>query len=463
MNIIDVTDVTDVTDDTEVAEPTEPTEPTKQSRMMESIKVLPESMVVKLSGQQQVRTLIEINNIEPKFNKSPDILFLIDTSGSMHNNLNELHGAMEHLASHDKLAQNNPSVAFGTWNSWTHIPGVVDTVDGIDTVDAMDSDQLPHGYTPWMPIRQFNQVAAKNFATRYLVKASGGTNMLQMFKKGLAALKKRREDAHDSKAENLQHLVVLTDGKPDIGQAMNDLTNEIKNGIGDVSVVVHILLLGEKIDLNLSKALCIGTTGGVMAYAEKGEDLAEAFDSILKPIFTSSRGFTLRVQSNGLSEVKHLGILSEKNNKTLVSLNFGPKKVTGSNPGAKISLLDSDSTAIVMPYYTDDVDDPAWKSSAAKMPVELEEFIKSADIEERIFQELLEEVQKNGYEEAHTRANALISEHGANLAPPVLQRVQAFSLSLQHQAQASRNSSTATTALSRAISVSASYSRVRYE
>lgn len=428
-------------------------EETKHHRVGETVSVLCETTVLPISGKRGLRAMVTVNNVnQTPVATAPDVLFLWDTSGSMKCNMQDSQLAMEHISKLPQAAMGDIHIALGTWSSLSCIPGVAPEM----------LDDLPFGYQPWMLMNQLTQEAAKNYALRYLKTsdAHGSTNMLGMLKKALGVLKERRMKVHSGNPAHLQHLVILTDGKPDPNQTLTALSEEIKNGIGDFSVVVHTLLLGESIDLNLSKALCVSTTGGVMAYAEKAADIAEAFDAILKPIFTSSRGFTLRVESNGVCEVKHLGILSETNNKAMVTLNFAPKPETGNNMGAKVSLLDSDSPTLVMPYYTDDPEDPAWASAAAKMPIDLEEFIKSTNLEERIFQELLEVVSKDGFEAAHTHANALILEHEANLPPPILRRVRAFSLDLQDQA--SRNSSTATTALSRAISVTASYSRVRY-
>lgn len=437
-----------------------------ESMFDESLDVLPETMVVSMEGKSSVRALVRVNRPLLSKSKPVDVLFQLDLSGSMYENLDGLKKALTHMAEtvetqHKRTVLfkkceggrdvSDMHLAIGTYSDATHFPGY----------NADADEKLPHGYRMWMPMHEFTPAAAMNFGQKYLSKVIGGTNMMGMIKDSLKVLRERRNSEFNQDESHLQHLVILTDGKPNAGQATIDLKRAIVDEIQGLSVVVHVLLLGTQVDLNLAETLSVGTSNGVIAYADKPENLTEAFDSILTPIMKSSRGFALKVWNRGGNmTVKNFGILSETNNQAVIELDFGPKTVGGNHMGAKVSLLDSSSLTTVMPYYTDNPDDPAWNSSAAKMPPALEQYLKSEKFEEDLREQVMNQVQESGFEDGATLLESLLSQHEATLPFPSARRLRAFLASLKEHA--TRNVANELSSAARTMTATASYTSSRY-
>ena len=432
----------------------------------ESLDVLPETMVVPMEGKSSVRALVRVNRPLLSKSKPVDVLFQLDLSGSMSGNLNGLKKAVTHMAEtveaqhkHNLLFKKREGgrdvsdmhLAIGTYSDYSHFPGY----------NAEPDEKLSHGYRMWMPMHEFTPASAMNFGQKYLSKTTGGTNMMGMIKDSLKVLRERRNSEFNQDESHLQHLVILTDGKPNAGQSTVDLKRAIIDEIQGLSVVVHVLLLGTQVDLKLAETLSVGTSNGVIAYADKPENLTEAFDSILTPIMKSSRGFTLKVWSRGGNlRVENFGILSDTNNQAVVELDFGPKTVVGNHMGAKVILLDSSSLTTVMPYYTDNPDDPAWNSSAAKMPPALEQYLKSEKMEEEFREQVMNQVQESGFEDGATLLETLLSQHEATLPSSAARRLRAFLASLREHA--TRNVANELSSAARTMTATASYTSSRY-
>lgn len=432
----------------------------------ESLHILPETMVVPMEGKSSVRALVRVNRPLLSKSKPVDVLFQLDLSCSMSDNLDGLKKALTHMAvtvetQHKRNVLfkkrgggsdvSDMHLAIGTYSDAAHFPGY----------NADADEKLPHGYNMWMPMHEFTPASAMNFGQRYLSKTIGGTNMMGMIKDSLRVLRERRNSEFNQDESHLQHLVILTDGKPNAGQSTVDLKRAIIDEIQGLSVVVHVLLLGRQVDLNLAETLSVGTSNGVIAYADKPENLTEAFDSILTPIMKSPRGFALKVWSRGGNlKVENFGILSETNNQAVIQLDFGPKTAVGNHMGAKVSLLDSSSITAVMPYYTNDPDDPAWNSSAAKMPPALEQYLKSEKMEEDLREQVMNKVQESGFEEGATLLESLLSQHETALPFPAARRLRAFLASLKEHA--TRNVANELSSAARTMTATASYTSSRY-
>ena len=453
---------------------------TKKARVMsEGMEVFPATMVVDMGGKDGVDTLVSITNPALKAEAERDLLVFSDMSGSMCNTIEYLKGALHHIASNaqheHKKTQFNINIALGMYNSTSFIPGV-DKLPDIPSepekgafffkpwITNDETEKLPYGYTPWMPLHQVGYATMMNFTNKFITKSKVGstTNMLGMIKHGLQVLGERRKSYYSDNSSVLQHLLIMTDGRPDLDQTQSDIENAVKEGIGDCSVVVHILLLGNYVDLSLSEAISYGTTGGIVAYANKPDNLGEAFDSILKPIYQSSRAFTLQVEDKGGKlRVHHLGILSNLNNQALVKLDFGPKTQVGKNNlAAKILLLDSDNVSnIVMPYYAPDCHDAMFTTIHAKEPSELTEFKQSIIIEQKIKDEMMQKVRTHGLRHASDHGFTLIAQNTATLPAPFLHRLNAFAADVELTSK--RSDASTMTPVARMASVTASYSQSR--
>lgn len=453
----------------------------KKSRTTESMEVFPATMVVDITGKNGVDTLVKVTNPDLKQEAERDLLVFSDMSGSMYNAVENLERALHHIASNaqteHKKTPFNINVAFGMYNSRFFIPGVDNPTDipneakkgAFDFkpwIEKGESDKLPHGYKPWMPLHEVGCASMLNFTNKFIKKSKVGstTNMLGMIKHSLDVLRERRKSYYANDPSVLQHILIMTDGKPDPEQTQSEIENAIKEGIGDCSVVVHILLLGNYVDIALSEAISYGMTGGIVAYANKSDNLGEAFDSILKPIYQSSRAFTLRVEDKGSNVcVHHLGILSQFNNQALVQLNFGPKtfaQIAKNNLAAKICLLDStDISNMVMPYYALCGNDGMWQTIHAKEPSELKEFKQSIIIEKEIKEAMFQKVWTHGLRHASDHGFTLIAQNTATLPAPFLHRLNAFAADVELTSQ--RSDASTMTPVGRMASVTASYSQSR--
>jgi uncharacterized protein YegL len=369
----------------------------------------------------------------------------------MNANINRLHEMLHHIPTHAGSDNaENVNVAICKYSSETFIPGV----------DVCD-DSLPHGYAPWMPLNEMTLAGMMNFAHKY-IRAGGSTNMKEMIEKGLSALKERRVKQFGNSEGHLQHLVIMTDGVPDYGQTKEMLTATITDGIGNDAVVVSILLLGSHVNLELSEAMTVGTTRGVLAYANKPEDLSSTFDEIITTILKSSRAFNVKINDNkNDGRVLHFGVLTEKNNTALVELNFGSKIGSDKHLACTLALSDGGSDAsCVMPYYAKDENDDAWTSEAAKMPEALKTYMDTIDIEKKIKNDVMQAVEVNGFERASDLARTLTQQWAHTLTPPALQRLRGFSADLVQRSQ--RSDASTMPAISRRMSAVASYSQSAY-
>lgn len=423
---------------------------------VEELKVIAETMVVPLEGRKNISAMVSVKNVDVAKNGKRDALIFTDCSGSMSQCMNKLHEMVHHIAtrSGDNEAE-HVNIAIGKYSTDSFIPGI--DVEENDTNEAT----LPHGYRPWNSLKETTLAGLMNFTSKYLY-TSGCTNIKGMVEKGLKVLKERRRNEFDNSESHLQHLIILTDGRPDPGQTESILTTTIKEGIGNDAVVVSILLLGSRVDLKLSEAMTVGTTRGIVAYADKPTELSNSFDEILDQVLKSSRAFNIKICDNAnKSFVHHFGVLTENNNTALIKLHFGEKLDSEKHPACKLALNDGASSALcIMPHYAKDENDDAWKSDAAKMPMELKDYMNALDIEEKIKNQVMNKVKTSGFEAASRLASTMTQEHESTLTAPALHRLNAFSVDLMNRS--SRSNASTMTPIGRMMSASASYSQSAY-
>lgn len=423
--------------------------------LVEQLVVVPETMVVPMEGKEDVKAMVRVDNPDigssTQRTKSRDVLFCVDCSGSMHPSMSKLHDMLHHIPTH--AGSDNAEhvhVAICKYSSETFIPGI----------DVCD-DPLPYGYAPWAPLNEMSLAGMMNFTSKYIF-SRGSTNMHEMIKKGLAALKDRRVKQFGNSEGHLQHLVIMTDGIPDYGQTKEMLTATINDGIGNDAVVVSILLLGSHVNLELSEAMSVGTTRGVLAYANKAEDLSSTFDEILTTILKSARAFNVKINDKkNDGRVFHFGVLTENNNTALMDLNFGSKIGSDKHLACTLVLSDGVSDAsCVMPYYAEDENDDAWKSEAAKMPEALKTYMDTVDIEKKIKNDVMQAAETDGFKHASHVARTLTQQWAHTLTAPALQRLHGFSADLVQRSQ--RSDASTMPAISRRMSAAASYSQSVY-
>ena len=442
------------------------------------LKVVSETMVVSAKGREDVRALVTVDSVDSVPTGSRDLLVLVDCSGSMHPNIKQLESAIHHLSSHsgDDNAE-HVNIAIGTYSSTSFIPGIAsDEKEEEKEKEEKEqqqeeqqeeeeskkiNDELPFGYAPWKTLKETTLPSLMNFTNRY-VQIDGSTNMKHMLENALSTLKKRRECDFQNRPDHLQHLVILTDGVPDPGQTQNVLTKVIEDGIGDDAVVVSMLLLGTHVNLGLSEAISVGTTHGIVSYADKPDELKKSFDEILNQVLKSSRAFNVKIyDSGGRIRVQHCGVLTENNNAALVTFNFGPKHYSDHQLGCKMVLNDDVSTtACIFPYYATSDEDSNWNSELAKVPAELKAYLDAMEIEENIKREVMEKLRNEGFMEASNFANALTLQYQSTLTAPALRRLSGFSSELMLRSQ--RSNASTMTPIGRILSATASYSQAVY-
>ena len=319
----------------------------EQAHYSHPLSVYPHSMLVdKLNGSDSMPCLVKYNDVSAlDYNNGVvDMLLCLDMSTSMRQTLPDLVQAVKHLSNFDVHSSGvDVNLGLGYFNSKPYFPELnfhsmrdkkTEVQGGEDALSSLLS----------------------SFCDDHIHNRSlyPGTNFLTVLQRGLNVLSNRRSSLlnDESKSVRMQHLVVLTDGYPDYGISDSSVLDAIKDGVGDASVVVHVMLLGEHVNLDLAKSM-VSVTNGALAYADTGSDLKETFDRILVPIRTSSLPLTVKIRDRGeRTRVLHGGILTPTNCSILTHINVPPKPDHGFHIGACFDVLDigRPSAASIPPF-----------------------------------------------------------------------------------------------------------------
>lgn len=426
--------------------------------------IQPETMaILKDKGRDNMDALVTVTNlakVDLKKN-SADLVIMTDLSSSMGPTLDKLSKVFDNLSKNFSNGTNEAQVevnmAIGYFHEEAFFPGL----EGSNL-----DDDLPHGYKPFEDVKKFDQAASLNFCKKYIDenKLVPATNMERAIKKSVSVLKKRQLEDFGGNKNRLQHVVILTDGCPNGGATSHTQLKKIfMDGIKDTSIVMHILLLGQDVDINLAEELTLNTAGGVMSYADKADDLEEAMGLIFGPIKTSSVPFSVLVKDKGgMEKLERFGILTESNNECLTTFNVGTKSDPGVHMGATFSLLVDNlklDTALMM-TFVDDENDPIWKSPASKMPDALKTALAAKVRIPEIRRRVTEVATTQGFAEAATLARSLVRDNADNFSPNAMQGLQAF---INNIDRVSAQASVETVApLGRTHSVTAAFSQSRY-
>lgn len=430
------------------------------------------SCVVPTEGQEDMHALLSVPGAEKggamNLCGDSDVFVLIDQSGSMGEANAMLGDAMVAMADkakevYDKAGMPTLSTAdrvtvhfaYGCFGCKSHSPGLDDS-----------GQQPPTGYTPWMPLHEMKP-CMRNIVSRHIGENMGGTNLMGGLDKALKCLKQRRDD-EDLPADYLQWLVIMTDGNPNSEQTEAAITAKIKEMVGDVSIVVSVLCLGDRVNQSLCEKLA-GTTRGVFSHAESAAGLTDAFSSILTPINSTSKAFTIELNDKGgRKRVEHFGALTEGNNKALTTFNFGPKSHDGNHIAATVGMVGTKTPTAISPMYVGPVSD-LWNSDQAKMPKALKDALETERLVEEHKRKVEEEAARNGLQAAVDLSSQLTAQYSTNgMGPVALARVNAFhqdldrTVTAQTQASVSLGMHGAPSLPSRAMTVSAVASRSSY-
>lgn len=295
-------------------------------------------------------------------NKKATVLFAIDLSPSMTDSIPLLRDAIKKLPAMlkptgDESVITSVDVAVGVFSDDTRM------------LEA-GADCGPHGYVPF---GQLTDVAASNIALT-LEAYGSGTNTSGMVELAMQELRLNRLE-NGGAADQLQHLVILTDGKPTVGVRDNvDLENIVKYRVDPKkeghAVVVHVLCLGMHINRDVSKAL-VKSTGGIVGHAKNADELSDELGRIVGPIMGSSAAFTLevvdaKVQAPDERRYIRNGMLTANNHQTLFAISAAPKVNAGMHLAATVRMAHSGMPlSSILLNFLPDAD---YKASAPAVP-----------------------------------------------------------------------------------------------
>lgn len=444
-----------------------------------------ETNVVPMQGRKEVGAVVTVKDsiwdaMRAEAKKDADVLFAIDTSGSMTRSMESLGKALSHFvksveSTHKRLATQGAGAtaalplvlnfAFGVWNSTCKFPGL--------SGEHADVERLPFGYVPFGPAHEVGEAAMLNIKNSFFspCHATGTTNMEEAIVTSLGILKQRRAAKHNSDPTYLQHLVVFTDGHPNEGQK-ETLQETVRREIGDDAVVVHMFILGEHVDLKLAQKLSVDTTNGCIAYASSSTDLEESFDSILNVITKSSIPFNIKIThaspgdgTEPEEKVIHCGTLNKGLNfQTEVKLHFGPKTEPGNHIAASIRMMTGttcDSVPVaVMPCYAKE-GDPVLQSEIAQPSDGYKTFAAAVKLEADIMKQITDLVsnEQNGDNFDTARLDAILDANRANLTQDGIHRLSVLIKSLKRDFQRGAFSQKTATPFSRMATLTARMSQ----
>lgn len=428
------------------------------------------SLVVPMAGIDNVRALLTVPKVActpTKLAGNVDLFVLLDQSGSMECNNTLLRDAMINMADeakdfydaeqsgkHEAKSKHSVNInfAYARFGNDCADPGLGGGVP------------QPSGYVPWMPLHEM-KAPMRNVASS-LSATMGGTNLSRALDRAFADLSARREE-EELPPTYMQHLLLMTDGMPNQG-AVNAvaLRQLISAARGTDPVVVHVLCLGDQVDMDLCTALA-KTTNGVVAHASDGASLSDAFQSITVAMRASAKPFCVEMKDKGgRHRVELFGILTNENNTALTDFDFGAKSEPGNHLGATVGLLKHPPTAVV-PLYAEP-DDPAWIGPLNRAPKALTDALDTERIVEEHRVKVERAARDQGFEAALQLSSGLTAEYESmGLGPVPLQRIRAFhaeldrTISVQSAATASHGGGMPS-ALGRSMTVSAVCSRASY-
>lgn len=393
-----------------------------------------ESCVLPLAGKEGMHALLTVPGVDRKFGRplnlggDADMLAILDQSGSMCDANAMLGEALIKMADDTKDMMDKDQLlsfvnfAYVKFGSAAEAPGFDEGDDALSFVAT--------GYKPWMKLYDM-KVAMRNIVQRDVGSNMGCTNMRAAIELGIKLLKKRRED-QDLPNHYLQHLLLMTDGHPDGGQAPL-LPKLIKDLIGDLSIVVHVLCLGDNTNIELAEELTEATRG-VMAHAARAETLNDAFATILSPVSTSARAFTVELSDKTGKKVHHFGILTEQNQSALIKMNLGSKGSWGSHIAATVGVQGIGTPTAIVPYYAKDDDDPEWKGPWAMEPKALKEARAAETLMEEHKKKVMAKAEESTLEEAAEFSRTLTAGYATQgMGPVPLRRIRAFNNDLDAQ------------------------------
>lgn len=418
-----------------------------------------ESCVVPMEGKTNMKALLTVpGTTEANASGKSDLYVLLDGSGSMNSAVGMLRDSLIKMAEDAKTKYDKGEspvthdFAFGTFGSNSYAPGLVP-----------GSGDSPTGYTPWMPLHEM-RAAMRNVAATINANL-GSTNLENAIGLAIDCLKKRRED-EDLPNHYVQHLLIMTDGVPDHGQKFT-VPTALTREIGDLSIIVHVLCLGDHTDIELSEQMA-ETTRGIMGFANRPETLKDAFESILEPLRTSSRAFTIEIRDKGdTKRVLHYGLLTPSNNSALTTLSFGPKTQSGAHIAATVKLQGSAFPTVVVPDYRTP-EDEMWNSKRAKCPKALKDALDAQDLIVEHKAKVLAKAEESTLREALELSSQLTAQYSATgIGAVALRRVNAFHGDLDAQVAAQAHAEQAhgsmpSSMLSRTTTLSAVMSRGSY-
>lgn len=259
-------------------------------------------------------------------------------------------------------------------------------VGTFDHAARMYQEGSPTGYVPF---GELTEVAARNIALDLGVDGGRGTNTRDMIQLGCGELRRIREE-RQRPAGYLQHLLILTDGRPTVGETNTSRLRKLVKTQCDIdnlghAVVVHVLCLGNNIDRDVPKAL-VDSTCGIVGHAKTAAELTEEMGRILTPILSSSAAFTLAIDDDrvkdGNAQVRYhrRGILTPANCETLFELDVSSKVRAGLNLAAKVGLANSGMAelSVVLNFLPDE----EYKAAPVeKLPAALEDALETERLE----------------------------------------------------------------------------------
>ena len=426
---------------------------------------------VPIEGIDGVDALVSVPRAKSCANLSGsvDMMLVIDQSGSMESSNHLLKDAIIKLADDAKMLYDeehhgtHPPHLGGYHNVDTNFAFVKFGSDAMAPGFAEgNTRKIIPGYKPWSKLHEM-QSSMRNIA-QTIGDTLGSTNMMEAANLALSLLKKRRDD-EDLPSSYVQHLLFMTDGIPDCGQR-DSIAHPIKKGIGDLSIIVHVLCLGEHTDVDLAEELTHSTMG-IMGYANRPETLHDAFNSILSPLRCSAKPLTLRITDKNGTRTEHHGLLTGSNCEVLTKLSFGPKTGEGAHIAATVGLDHEATELAVQPWFLEK-DSPRWSEHPNSIPKKLNDALEM----QRVIQEHKNKVLAKAKEETLEAALELSSQltrqyKDTGIGEVALRRVDAFhgDLQAQMQSQAAADEDygfEADSMASRSTALSAVMSRVSY-
>lgn len=436
---------------------------------LEDVHVILQSAVVPVSGQDNMRALLTVPGAEVgcdgggmDLSGSADLLVVFDQSGSMRENVDMLKKAAIKMADDEANLKNQGvstvklSFAYAQFGTHTKIPMHSDNKRG------------PAGYSPWMPLD--NMKAEMRNVAQTLNSEMGGTSMKQALEDAVAMCLHRRVEEENMPPSHLQHILLMTDGAASDGDDKS-IGDMLRSNIGDKSIVVHVLALGDHVDMPLCESIA-DVTRGVVAHAVDGASLDDAFGTILYTVGSSAKPFTIQIRDKGgVERIQHFGVLNRSNFIALTELSFGPKTVPGCHIGATVGWYNHSSVktmpTAVMPLYAE-AGDPVWNSERAKEPKEITHALEMERILEEHRKKVEAESENRGYEAALELSSQLTTQYeDSGVGPTALARVRGFHRELYRTVTA-QSQATALyggdepSAASRSMTVSAVASRSSY-